>query len=307
MAFPAPLVSSAGLKALPAFSGHSSSPTLDSIPVELVLKIIGCLDLKSIFNLAKSSKTLKKIYDSHREAIVLSTLRWELSPFDELLQFIVVQPQDFELLLGPCLRRRIYHKSKLLSDGEPLESDDERQASLKPVMLAEEHFDRVLQLFKVVKGWEQLFPRYRFSNASDCRELHQREAQRLRGALYHWMTYAWYFQGDLSRPNKWIPQKSSSDIRCKRIRLLSCTQLHELEDLWKVVRVIVEQEICPSTEMVQKEMVSILDELWEETRLTEIQGLVNYQRGSLPNWIRLCDAESNARHLQLERFDVCGL
>lgn len=236
-------------------------PGVLRIPVELVVKIIELLDLRSVLGLTRASKRFKEIYDGNRGHILLSILQVELSPFDEALQIITFKPEDIDVPLGPCLRRRIYHKSKLVCDGESLQPGDDDHALLPPAVLDEEHFERLLSLFQTVKAWEQLFPRYRFQPASDCRELHPRESRRLRASLYRWMSYAQFFHGDLPRPNNFVPQHDSTDIRCKQLRLLSDHELHELDDLWETVQRMVKGEICPSTEAVLKDMVSFGSDL----------------------------------------------
>ncbi|KKY37409.1 putative f-box domain-containing protein [Diaporthe ampelina] len=182
------------------------------IPVELIMKIIELMDFRSVLSLIRANKRFKEIYDGNRGHILLSILETEMSPFDEALQIIAFEPEDIDVPLGPCLRRRIYHKNKM------------------------EHFKRLIRLFEAVKAWEQLFPRYRFQPASDCRELYPRESKRLRAALYRWTSYAQFFHGDLPRPNNFVPQHGSTDIRCKRLRLLSDHELHELDDLWETVQ-----------------------------------------------------------------------
>lgn len=231
-------------------------PGVLRVPVELIMKIIELMDLRSVLSLVRANKRFKEIYDGNRGHILLSLLETELSPFDEALQIITFKPEDIDVPLGPCLRRRIYHKNKLVCEGESLRPGDDDHVLLPPAVLDDEHFERLLRLFETVKTWEQLFPRYRFQPASDCRELHPSESKRLRAALYSWMSYAQFFHGDLPRPNNFVPQQGSTDIRCKRLRLLSDHELHELDDLWETVQCMVRGEICPSTEAVLKEMVS---------------------------------------------------
>ncbi|KUI62183.1 hypothetical protein VP1G_09301 [Cytospora mali] len=229
-------------------------PGIFKVPVELILKMLESTDLRSAFSFARTNKAFKGIWDGNRAQIIMSILKSELSPFDDLLQVVVSQPDDINIPLGPCLRRRIYHVNKLCCEGEIPRPGEEEHALLPPIVLTEKHFDRLLHLFKVIKDWEQLFPRYRFGSASDCRELHPHESERLRAAIYRWMSYAYFFHGTLPRPNQFVPQKYSTDIRCKQFRLLSDVELHELNDLWETVQKMVQCHICPSTEMVLQEM-----------------------------------------------------
>ena len=245
-----------GLQPSTSHEVEQLEPGVLKIPVELIVKIIELIDFRSVLSLVRANRRFKEIYEGNRGHILLSILGTELSPLEEALQIITFEPEDIEVPLGPCLRRRIYHKNKLVCEGESSQPGDDDHVLLPPAVLDAEHFERLIRLFEAVKAWEQLFPRYRFQPASDCRELHPRESKRLRAALYRWMSYAQFFHGDLPRPNSFVPQHGSTDIRCKRLRLLSDHELHELDDLWETVQRMVKGDICPSTEAVLKEMVN---------------------------------------------------
>ncbi|KAK2607693.1 hypothetical protein N8I77_006354 [Diaporthe amygdali] len=254
MAFGISKESSRGSQPSPSTEVERFEPGIMKIPVELTIKIIELMDFRSVLSLVRTNKMFKEIYDGNRGHILLTVLKTELSPFDQALQVVAFEPEDIEVPLGPCLRRRIYHKNKLVCEGDRLQPGDDAHVLLRPLVLDEEHFERLLRLVETVKAWEQLFPRYRFQTASDCRELQPHESERLRAALYRWMSYAQFFHGDLPRPNNFVPQHGSTDIRCKQLRLLSDHELHELDDLWETVRRMVQGDICPSTEAVLKDM-----------------------------------------------------
>lgn len=207
-----------------------------TLPAELALEIFQGLDLESAFRLSATCKKLRGVFQTHKEILILSILAVELSPFDTLLQCIVQKGEDLTVPLGPCLRRRIYHNGKLVSEGERPAPGEEAHILLPPVSLDQEHFRRLLSTHSLVKDWEQLFPRYRFrACASDCRELRPKEKERLRGAIYRWMSYAHHFHGDFQRPSRYLPVARSVDIRCHKFRVLSSVELIELEDLWDTV------------------------------------------------------------------------
>ncbi|KAJ9133554.1 hypothetical protein NKR23_g10671 [Pleurostoma richardsiae] len=226
---------------------------LSDVPVEISLLIFRALDMPSAFNLASTNKHFKAILDNHLDSILLPILTRDLSPLDGLLQAIVAKPEDLDRPQSICLSRRIKHKTKLLCEGDS-EYDEKTKKFTAPILveLDSNHIKRLQHMYKVVKGWERLFSHYRFVNGEDRRALLPHESERLRGALYYWMRYAYYFHGNLPRLSPWIPRKDSTDVRCNWLRLLSDPQLHEFEDLWATVRVIVEQAICPSVEFVRK-------------------------------------------------------
>lgn len=236
-----------------------------SLPVEISLKIFGLLDLESALSFSDANTKFKGIFHIHGETLILSILERDLSPFDDLLQHIVSGPDDLDVPWGPCLRRRIYHNGRLVSEGEVPRPDHQGEAHaldlLPPAMLDQSHFQALIRAHRTVKEWEAWFPQYRFRDCpSDCRALRPREAERLRGALYHWMSYARYFHGDgLPRPG-WGIGEGSPDLRCRKLRLLSNAELCQLNDLWQTAVSMVQMHICPSTEQVMMENVSGL--LW---------------------------------------------
>lgn len=308
MAINAPNQHAGRLESSTSGEAERLEPGVLKIPVELIVKIIELMDFRSVLSLVRASKKFKEIYEGNRGHILLSILQTELSPFDEALQIITFKSEDIEVPLGPCLRRRVYHKNKLICEGESPQPEDADHVLLPPAVLDEGHFERLLDLFETVKAWEQLFPRYRFQPASDCRELHPRESKRLRAALYRWISYAQFFHGDLPRPNSFVPQHGSTDIRCKQLRLLSDHELHELDDLWETVRRMVKGDICPSTEAVLKEMVNLgLIYSPSGQMLIRIAGLFNLSGGGRADRLWHVQVEPHASFVQLERFDLCGL
>lgn len=230
-----------------------------SVPVEIMVKVFKHLDLESALNFALMNRDTQGIFAAHRETLMLFILATELSPFDQLLQHVVSSPDDFKIRYGPCLRRSIYHGSKLISKGEsPEPGPQESHPLLPPVMLDYQHFQSMIRIHRTVKDWEQHFPQYRFrDDPSSCRQLRPHEAERLRRALYHWMSFAYYFHGDILAPCRSVALLWDRDIRIQKLRLLTREELVELCDLWARVRTMVRCDICPSTEQVLRGNVSL--------------------------------------------------
>ncbi|KAF3766383.1 hypothetical protein M406DRAFT_290838, partial [Cryphonectria parasitica EP155] len=223
-----------------------------SMPVEMMLKIFGLLDLQSALNLAGVNNAIRSIFLKHQDTLVMDIMKAEMSPLDALLQHVVSKPlEDVNVCCGPCLRRRIYFKGRLISDGEDEESDPDGQThnSLRPVTLDQTHFRKLIRTYFTVKKWEEFFPQYRFREIpADCRALRPREAERLRRALYQWMSYASHFHWESQRLTRYQPIEGSYDIRCRKLRVLSNMELVGLHDLWETVYAMVRVHICPSIE-----------------------------------------------------------
>ena len=236
-------------------ASHRSTGGITSLPVETLLSVFEKCDMRSAFALAMTNKTLKSIYDSNWAAVILPALREELSPFDDILQFVVATSEPETHVPRSFYRRNIYYEGKLLS-GRIYSTDNKSDTTvhLNPNQL-KHCIQQLLSTHRVVHEWERLYTTWRFTNPADCRGLRFHEGQRLRAAVYRWMSYAHYFHGDFPRP-RYIPRAYSSDPRCSFLRQLSDAEILELEDLWMVVRIIVEQKICPSVEFVLEYMVS---------------------------------------------------
>ena len=243
---PAPIVNSGtqGDKA-------ASVPTvLDRTPVEVLVQVFQQLDLASAFGLAATNKRFASIFAANRASIVLSIVREEFSPVSGLLQVVKSSAVDLTYPWGTWLDKRVRRKNIVLCPGGTLPAHCPGHTAAMRITCAEtsidnSDIDRILAVCRVVKGWERVFPQHRF-NASPTmtRSLNRRESFRLRRALYHWMRYAYYFHGDLPRPNLFVP--SGRDIRINQLRALSNSELGELKDLWRTVEDIIELTICPS-------------------------------------------------------------
>lgn len=227
------------------------TPVLSRTPVEVLVQVFLHLDMASAHNLAATSLRFATIFTTNRTAIVLHIARREFTPFDGLLQAVKASPVDMCTPWGTWLDKKIRRKNTVLCPGGTVPNVQ----TLSRIAPAEVQFgdwdvDKLLDVCRVVRGWERIFPQHRF-NASPAmtRSLTPREAVRLRRALYTWMRYAFYFHGDLPRPNIYCP--AGRDVRINFLRALSNTQLGALKDLWITVEDIVELNVCPSIDNVQ--------------------------------------------------------
>lgn len=232
---------------------------LDRAPVEVLVDVFQHLDLQAAFSLAATNKRLDNIFARNRAVIVLHIVQREFSPLNGLLQVVKASPADLAVPWGTWLDKRIRRKNVVLCPGGVLGVDRRTSgslaASLVNVRCAEAEItnadiDRILDVCRIVRGWERIFPQHRF-NASPLltRSLSARENFRLRRALYNWMRYAYYFHGDLPRPNVFVP--AGRDVRINQLRALGNSQLGELTDLWRTVEDIIELSLCPSVDIIR--------------------------------------------------------
>ncbi|KAL8381006.1 hypothetical protein RB595_005346 [Gaeumannomyces hyphopodioides] len=259
------LIPSSSLAAILSFvvGTCNSGPGLETLPGELILEIFKDLDLVSAVTLAATCKRLRQLFINHRSHIVLSILPSdpEISPADGLFQVAAMDLGDIYIPWGTWLDKEVWFKGKLLCPGGELpvlmcegrnsshaKSKTKADGAVLPpgaACLGDADIDRLLEIFKVVRGWERIFPRFRFRQHPEyARRLRAHETVRLRRALYHWMRYDYYFHGDrLPPPGPLEP--FGSDERCNFVRMLDSGEASELADLWITVKAAV-TSLCPS-------------------------------------------------------------
>ena len=230
-------------------------PVLDRTPVEVLVEVFTHLDMTGAHSLAATNWRFACIFAANRTAIVLRIAEVEFTPFDGLLQVVKASASDLSVPWGTWLDKRVRRKNAVLCPGGTL---PEAYASRIPgpkvshaeVRFEEWDLDKLLSVCRVVRGWERMFPQHRFNaSPSMTRSLSPREGFRLRRALYTWMRYAFYFHGDLPRPNLFLP--AGRDMRINQLRVLPNSQLSELKDLWITVEDIVKLKVCPSIDNVR--------------------------------------------------------
>lgn len=226
---------------------------MDDTPVEVFVEIFKHLDLKCAFSLASTNRRFAAIFAAHRISILLPIIEEEFSPFSGLLQVVKASPEDLYVPWGTWLDKCVRTRNIVLCEGGQAPGDTTGHlfnVKCKDVIFEGRDMDRVLEICKVVKGWERIFPQHRFhASPLATRSLEPQENERLRRALYAWMRYAYYFHGDLPRPNLYEP--AGNDPRVNQLRAMSNTELRGLRDLWLTVEDIVELKLCPAVDHVR--------------------------------------------------------
>lgn len=227
---------------------------LESTPVEIILEVFKYLDLQTAFRLARVNRAFSAIFREFRVSILLPILESEFAPFSGLLQVIKASPWDLDDSWSVCVDKGVRRNNTVLCErGRLVNARGPYAPDVvgREVSLLDYEMTKILEVCKVVKGWERIFPQHRFHDSPLCaRILTQAENERLRRALYHWMRYAYYFHGNLERPDSHVP------VHARFLRALSNSELRELKDLWLTVRDIVEHKLCPSIDKVNVLAVS---------------------------------------------------
>lgn len=230
---------------------------LAAVPGELALEIFENLDLTSVFSLSATCRRFHQLYMANKSQIVFTVLETDphFGPSDGLFRALAMSPTDLEVPWRTWLPKEIVFRRRVLCRGAALPTHvpgervsvlgrEDDSAPAVTVRLEDADADHAIKVCKLIRGWERIFPYYRFMKNPEClRLLNANEERRLRAALYTWMRYHFYFHSDLRRP------RDSLIMRTNMLRMLDSGELTDLEDLWRTVRSLVEC-LCPSMEAV---------------------------------------------------------
>lgn len=223
---------------------------MERFPAEIVCHVFAQLDLESALNLAQTTLGLARLLKDNWGAILFPILEREFSPLDSLLIIPEAFPEELSHPYSAWLKRRIYFSGRLVCEADI-------GGLLPQISYGREHMRSLLRICKVVKAWEDAFPRLRFAQrAQFARSLYPHENERFRGALYNWWRYAILFHQDAHGSKSWARDPRRPDIRCNNLRTLSTAQLYELQDVWETVRWAIASDLCPSIPLVLHYAVS---------------------------------------------------
>lgn len=234
---------------------------LAAVPGELALGIFESLDLASVLAMSATCRRFHQLYLAQKGHIVFTVLQSDphFGPSDGIFRVLAMSPADVEGSGLTWLPKEIRFRRQVLCKGAVLSSSltgklsgvpDLKKEEIAPavtVRLEDADADRAIQICKLVRDWELIFPYYRFlDHPEDLRVLNVEEGRRLRAALYVWIRYHFYFHGDLRRPY------DSYRMRTNMLLMLDSGELTDLEDLWETVRSVVEW-LCPCLAVVVRD------------------------------------------------------
>jgi len=229
----------------------TSQAPLERFPAEILCNIFAHLDLEGALDLAQTTLGFARLFKENWGAILFPILKRDFSPLESLLLIPEAFPEELSQPHTAWLKRRIYFGGRLVCEAAV-------GGLLPQIGYRQEHIKSLLRICKMVKAWEDAFPRLRFAQrAQFARSLHLHEKERFRGALYNWWRYAILFHQDAHRSNSWARDPRRPDIRCNNLRTLSTAQLYELQDVWETVRSAIASDLCPSIPVVLHNAVSV--------------------------------------------------
>ncbi|KAG6032362.1 hypothetical protein E4U41_007237 [Claviceps citrina] len=249
---------------------HRPFACLAGLPIEILLEVYQHLDLHAILKLSVTNSEFFQFFERQKIDILFPVMQRDFSPFDEFLQVYTASAGD--VVHGGRYKPRQIVLKRFVGDaglnlsketnapatsGNGLEarflqvSKNTRmlkvsQTLATTVTLTENDVPDLLKQCRLVREWEELFPRMRwFHQPEDCRLLRPHEQVRFRRALYRWWMYGVHFHGDSPRPRVGHPEPYVDDIRTSQMRYHSTAELLELMDLLETIKDVISQYIGP--------------------------------------------------------------
>lgn len=220
------------------------------LPAELILEMMENMGVSDLTSFALCNKKLFGIFKEN-QATVMTAALLRLVELEQILLVYTIDKRDFtsNAMLHP---RRISVDIGRGSDKlvdlmqSAVAFRDGKLICPRKIILNNEDLSRLWKLVKVVDWWVEQYPRLRWhKNPEDARCLRPSEESRLRKAITRWWLYSECFHGRYAR-SPFLPRLLEADDRLYHIRLLSSTEIRELEDLWETFRSTVQRDICSS-------------------------------------------------------------
>ncbi|KAI5923818.1 hypothetical protein F4810DRAFT_701011 [Camillea tinctor] len=235
--------------------GSHDSVKLSFLPTEMIIKIMEQMTPKDVSNFVLANKRLFAIFKGNEVSMMVTIL--QNLPELEIMLYLYTAT-EMEMKPGYMLHPRTISFNPECEGGKRVYLIRANVAFREGKLICPEkitfNFDNILDLWKltkVVDWWAEVYPSLRWrDHPEDRRCLRTGEEVRLRKAITRWWLYACYFHSvfwrDIQAPKKW-----QQDKRLHHIRILSTTEICELEDLWGVMYDTVSKDLCSSPERVR--------------------------------------------------------
>ncbi|OAX80481.1 hypothetical protein ACJ72_05190 [Emergomyces africanus] len=196
---------------------------LDTLATELLLQIFrSCGSIADVLNLSLTCRRLHGVFSaSQKLPILANAVEAEFGPLEDIIQLITQNASQ------PA------HVS--------------RQAPISLSLI-----QQAVEAGRVAKKWEEIYPIKKWKvNFENRRVLDARERFLLRRAVYRLWLYSRAFHCQLfPRTSRTVP--SVVHERAELLHNWSTNQLAEIEDFRLVMREVVQNQICPSNETIQR-------------------------------------------------------
>ncbi|KAK2789310.1 hypothetical protein FQN53_002152 [Emmonsiellopsis sp. PD_33] len=202
---------------------QSPRMSLDTLATELLLQIFrSCNSIADVLNLSLTCRRLHGIFaGSQKLPILADAANAEYGPVEDIIQ--------------------------LITQNSSQPAHISREAPLSVPLI-----QQIVHVGRVAKKWEEIYPLKKWKvDFENRRILNNEERFMLRRAVYRLWLYSRAFHGQLfPRTSRTLP--SVIHERAELLHNWSPSDLAEIEDMRLVIREVVQNQICPSNETIQR-------------------------------------------------------
>ncbi|KAI0483988.1 hypothetical protein GGR56DRAFT_3102 [Xylariaceae sp. FL0804] len=233
------------------------------VATELVILIMEQMTPQSLTNFVLARKSLLGIFQGLQGPIMANVLK-RLPEFDIMLHYFTASEQELQ-------PGRMLHPRTVIFNPERVESIkivlhkahvkfiDGKLICPKKIELLQRDIDLLWNTVKCVDWWVEFYPQLRWrEDPIQRRCVRGSEEARLRKAIARWWLFAFYFHGNFFRDFS-LPKKWQDDPRLHHIRVMSTTEICELEDLLSVIYEAMSKDICSSLGRIREGRQSRVD------------------------------------------------
>ncbi|KAI1343786.1 hypothetical protein F5Y15DRAFT_411642 [Xylariaceae sp. FL0016] len=226
---------------------------IEKIPTELIIHLMESMTPSALSQFAFTNKRHFRIFMMNQASIMTTILLRlpEIEPFLYLYTATEAEIEKPSRMLHPrtiTFTPEFEGAKKTTLIQSRVAFADGVLVCPKKIALTIYDFYHIWNFAKCVDWWADMYPSLRWrENPEDRRCLYSHEESRLRKAIARWWLYSHYFHGMFSRDTN-APKKWENDKRLLHFRILTTSEIREVEDLWGVIYDTVSKDLCSSPE-----------------------------------------------------------
>ncbi|KAI5854079.1 hypothetical protein GGS23DRAFT_601667 [Durotheca rogersii] len=228
------------------------------MPPELIIKFMEEMSPSDLENFIRAHKRLWKIFEegADRDSLMARVLKNQ-PEFETILYIYTAQhnenhpdrmlhPRTINLALGRGRKLTLMHG---VSANRRRNRNKTRTQHPLDITVGIYDLARLWKMTTIVDWWVAIYPMLRWREAPEERRcLRPNEEARLRKAVARWWLYAFHHHTRFRR-NSRAPEMWSFDTRLYHLRIMSTTEIRELEDVWELLFDAVSRDLCSSVEL----------------------------------------------------------
>ncbi|KAL7624473.1 hypothetical protein AAE478_006038 [Parahypoxylon ruwenzoriense] len=241
--------------------GRCQSVGMSDMPVELVVEFMEQMSPTDLASFVLANRSFRRIFVVMNQGLLMTMTITVLKrqPEFEIVLFIHTADVSAEGHPERMMRSRTVNffpgndAIRNLMQGNP----SYRRTTFGPltmhypvqVALFPHDIATMCDLVNVIDWWVSVYPSLRWRKAPEHRRcLRPGEEIRLRKAVARWWLYACHHH-KLRNRNRQAPKMWEANTRLHHIRVLSTSEILELEDLWRLIFDTISRDLCSSVEL----------------------------------------------------------